>query len=108
VTWTKRYDLICTLLTLHHVKDVPALLRRLHPLVAPFGYISIADLDEEDGSFHGDGFDGHHGFCRELVASWLTKAGFRDVDLQTAFDIEKEGRAGLRRYPVFLATARRA
>jgi 2-polyprenyl-3-methyl-5-hydroxy-6-metoxy-1,4-benzoquinol methylase len=108
VTWTKRYDLVCTLLTLHHVKDVPALLRRFHALVAPFGYISIADLDEEDGSFHGDGFDGHHGFRRELVVSWLIEAGFRDVDLQTAFDIEKEGRVGLQRFPVFLATARRA
>jgi len=106
-TPSERYDLVCTLLTLHHVKDVPALLRKFHTLVAPSGYVAVADLDEEDGSFHGEGFEGHHGFPRDLMACWLTEAGFRDVHLETVFEIEKQGAAGSRRYPLFLATALR-
>jgi 2-polyprenyl-3-methyl-5-hydroxy-6-metoxy-1,4-benzoquinol methylase len=104
----ERYDLVCTMLTLHHVKDVPALLRKFHALVTPSGHVCVADLDEEDGSFHGEGFEGHHGFRRDLMASWLTEAGFQDLHLRTVFEIEKQGRAGNRRYPVFLAIARRA
>lgn len=101
------YDLVCTLLTLHHVPDVPALLRKFHALVAPSGHVCVADLDEEDGSFHGEGFGGHRGFRREVMASWLAEAGFAAIQLQTAFEIERPGPAGIRRYPVFLAVARR-
>jgi len=103
----EQYDVVCTLLTLHHVQDVPALLRKFHTLIAPAGYVCVADLDEEDGSFHGEGFGGHNGFRRATMASWLTEAGFRDVHLETVFEIEKQARAEIRRYPVFLATATR-
>ncbi|GEJ57138.1 class I SAM-dependent methyltransferase [Anaeromyxobacter diazotrophicus] len=102
------YDLVCTLLTLHHVPDVPALLRRFHALVAPAGYVCVADLDEEDGSFHGAGFEGHRGFRREVMASWLAEAGFSAIELQGVFEIERPGPGGIRRYPVFLAVGRRA
>ena len=106
--YAAQHDLVCTLLTLHHVADVPALLARFHGLVRPGGYLAVADLDAEDGSFHGHGFDGHDGFRREEIVAWLTAAGFRVLELQTAFEIEREGRSGLRKYPVFLALARRA
>ena len=102
-TYAARHDVVCTLMTLHHVPDVPALLRRFHGLVAAGGYVAVADLDAEDGSFHGGGFHGHHGFPREEIAAWLRDAGFRDVELQTVFEVEKGGRT----YPVFLATGRR-
>jgi ubiquinone/menaquinone biosynthesis C-methylase UbiE len=102
-TYAARHDVVCTLMTLHHVPDVPALLRRFHGLVGPGGYVAVADLDAEDGSFHGEGFHGHHGFRREEMASWLRDAGFGEVELRTVFDMEKDGRT----YPVFLATARR-
>jgi 2-polyprenyl-3-methyl-5-hydroxy-6-metoxy-1,4-benzoquinol methylase len=102
-----QHDVVCTLLTLHHVKDVPALLRRFHELVRPGGYACVADLDAEDGSFHGEGFDGHNGFRRDVMSSWLSAAGFRDIEEQTAFEIDKETRTGVRRYPVFLAVGRR-
>ena len=104
----EQYDVVCTLLTLHHVQDVPALLRKFHTLIAPAGYVCVADLDEEDGSFHGEGVGGHNGFRRATMASWLTEAGFRDVHLESAFEIEKQTPAGVHRYPVFLATATRS
>jgi ubiquinone/menaquinone biosynthesis C-methylase UbiE len=102
------YDLVCTLMTLHHIPDVPALLRTFHRLVAPGGYLCVSDLDKEDGSFHGAGFAGHSGFARSTVAAWLSEAGFSDVELSTVAEIDKETASGRRRFPLFLAVARRA
>ena len=101
-----RYDLVCTLLTLHHIQDVPALLRTFRQMIAPGGYLAVSDLDEEDGSFHGAGFTGHSGFARNTMAKWLSEAGFRDVELSTVTEIEKQTAAGKRRFPLFLAIAR--
>jgi len=36
----------------HHVRDIGAMFRRFHEMVNPEGFIAIADLDKEDGSFH--------------------------------------------------------
>lgn len=101
------YDLVCTLLTLHHIPDVPALLRTFHQLLLPGGYVCVSDLDEEDGSFHGAGFEGHSGFARGTITSWLDAAGFSDVRISTVAEIDKETAAGRRRFPLFLAIARR-
>lgn len=103
----ERYDLICTLLTLHHVPDTESVLRRFHALLSPGGVVCAVDLDREDGAFHGPGFQGHNGFDREDVAAQLGRAGFRDVRVATACEIAKETDAGTRRFPLFLATGRR-
>jgi 2-polyprenyl-3-methyl-5-hydroxy-6-metoxy-1,4-benzoquinol methylase len=102
-----RYDLVCTLMTLHHVPDTDRLLRTFHGLLVPGGYVCAADLDREDGAFHGPGFDGHNGFDRGELAGRLERAGFADVRFVTACEIEKQTGEGLRRFPVFLATAKR-
>ena len=99
------FDLVCTLLTLHHVRDVDLVLRRFHGLLAPGGHACLSDLDAEDGSFHGPGVDVHHGFDRADLARRLERAGFRDVRFTTPCEIVKGVDA--RRYPVFLAVARR-
>jgi tRNA (cmo5U34)-methyltransferase len=97
------YDLIVSSMTLHHVADVPALLRRFSLHLRPSGQVALADLDEEDGSFHESTVSFHHrGFPRERMAAWLEEAGFRDVRLGAAAVTVKQGRE----YPVFLATAR--
>ena len=63
----------------------------------------IADLDAEDGSFHGPGIDVHHGFERGVLRTALVAAGFLDVRIDDCFVVEK----GSRRYPVFLAICRK-
>ena len=61
------------------------------------------ELDREDGSFHGEGFDGHHGFARDDLGTRLRGAGFTDVAFQDCHFVEKNGRD----YPMFLVTATR-
>jgi SAM-dependent methyltransferase len=100
-----RYDLVCTLLTLHHIPDTGIVLGKFRALLAPGGRVCISDLDREDGSFHGPGFGGHHGFDRAALGGQLERAGFRNVRFTTACEIVKQTGAGPRGYPVFLAVA---
>ena len=104
----QRFDLIVTAMTLHHVPDTDAILRIFHDLLQPGGYLCIADLDQEDGSFHGPEVDVHHGFDRADLSRRAVQAGFADIRFQTVFSIAKEHESGTRDYPVFLMTARRA
>jgi ubiquinone/menaquinone biosynthesis C-methylase UbiE len=48
-----RFDLVYTAMTFHHIEDIAAILRNLFALLAPRGTLCVADLDAEDGSFHG-------------------------------------------------------
>jgi ubiquinone/menaquinone biosynthesis C-methylase UbiE len=104
----QRFDLIVTAMTLHHVPDTDHILRIFHDLLQPGGTLCIADLDQEDGSFHGPEVDVHHGFDQADLSRRAAQAGFADVQFQTVFSIAKENENGTRDYPVFLMTARRA
>jgi ubiquinone/menaquinone biosynthesis C-methylase UbiE len=104
----QRFDLIYTSMTLHHVPDTGRILRIFHDLLQPGGTLCIADLDQEDGSFHGPEVDVHHGFDRADLSRRTAQAGFADVQFQTVFSIAREHESGTRDYPVFLMTARRA
>ena len=97
------FDLIASAMTLHHVADVADLLRKFFALLAPGGRIALADLDAEDGSFHGPHAPGvhHRGFDRAELAAQLEAAGFADVRFTDAARSEKNGRA----YSVFIAAA---
>lgn len=101
------YDLIYSALTLHHVQDVPALLRKLAAHLNPGGRVALADLDTEDGSFHG-AIEGvaHHGFDRGVLGQWLRDAGLVNVSFSTAWTVERSNADGsVARYPIFLAVA---
>jgi ubiquinone/menaquinone biosynthesis C-methylase UbiE len=102
------FDLVVSSMTLHHLRDVPLVLKRLAAVIRPGGWLAAADLETEDGTFHGDA-DGvfHHGFAREQMLGWLGEAGFAQVQLKSAHTISKPDSTGeLRKYGVFLAIAR--
>jgi SAM-dependent methyltransferase len=96
-------DLVLALLSLHHVPELPPVLAGFAQLLAPGGSVAIVDLEEEDGSFHDEGFDGHHGFPRGRLTAQLEAAGFTEVGFRDGPVIDKEGRG----YPLFLCTALR-
>ena len=99
----ERFDLAVTVQVLHHVPDLDPVLAGFAALLEPVGQLCIVDLELEDGTFHGDGFGGHHGFRREQLGEQLEAAGFAGVTFQHAYDLEKNGHA----YPLFLAIATR-
>jgi ubiquinone/menaquinone biosynthesis C-methylase UbiE len=97
----ERFDVVVTVMALHHVPDVVPLLSNLADLLVEGGLLCIVDLEEEDGSFHGEGFHGHHGFDRAVLASDLSDAGFTDIRFERCHEMVRGGRS----YPLFLATS---
>ena len=102
---TERFDVIYSLMTFHHIPDTERILGELSALLSSPGYLCIADLDSEDGSFHGSDFSGHRGFDRATLALQAEQAGFRNPEFSTVFTIRKG--TPEREYQVFLMIARK-
>jgi ubiquinone/menaquinone biosynthesis C-methylase UbiE len=103
----ERFGIAFSLMTFHHIPDTDRILQDLFALLTVPGYLCIADLDSEDGSFHGPAFSGHRGFDRKALERSAIKAGFQEVTFSTVFNINKAGSAGQKDFPVFLMVARK-
>jgi cyclopropane fatty-acyl-phospholipid synthase-like methyltransferase len=102
VTLDRQFDGIISSMTMHHIADIEAMFRKFHALLKEGGFIAIADLDLEDGSFHEqDTGVFHSGFDRVKFAGAATAAGFKNVRLSTVSVIHKPHGD----FPVFLLTA---
>ncbi|HEX9022119.1 MAG TPA: class I SAM-dependent methyltransferase [Nitrospirota bacterium] len=103
------YDLLVSSMTLHHVADTAVLFTRWLELLRPGGRVCFADLDTEDGSFHGDNTGVlHFGFDREQSKRLLREAGCRDVRDITATRIVREAQGKEpREFSVFLIIGRK-
>ena len=96
-----RYHLIASAMTLHHVDKLAPLFQLFKTLLHPGGWVALADLESEDGSFHEDPTGVfHHGFSADELTTMLTMAGFSSIAITTTEVIK-----GDRVYPVFLCTA---
>jgi predicted TPR repeat methyltransferase len=107
---TEKFDLIFCAMTLHHIKEADQLLERFCDLLADGGYLAVADLKTEDGSFHEAEADGvmHHGFNPAELIVTLTKLGMKQVAVQEVHSLIKTNDAGVERaYPVFLLTGKK-
>lgn len=102
----EKFNLIYSLQTLHHIPNTQQIIEVFYIMLKDGGRLFLADLDIEDGSFHGEGFDGHNGFVREELRSIATSVGFRDVKFQDIYSIIKTTTNGERKvYPLFLMIA---
>jgi ubiquinone/menaquinone biosynthesis C-methylase UbiE len=99
------FDLLVSLLVLHHLQDTDGALAAIFRMLRRGGRMAIADLDAEDGSFHGADTEGihHQGFDRSGVADTARRVGFDEVEVRTAAVLERDGR----QYPLFLLIGRR-
>ncbi len=103
-----KFDLIFTQMVLHHVSDTGKIIRKFHDLLNPSGYLAIADLYPEDGSFHGPDFDGHKGFDVENLSDLLRHRGFTNVTHRKCFVIDRKiSETDTQKFDVFLLTAQR-
>ncbi|MDD5717765.1 MAG: methyltransferase domain-containing protein [Sulfuricurvum sp.] len=94
---------IVSSMAMHHVEDTAGLFKTFHGHLKRDGFIAIADLESEDGTFHSHGNEGvyHFGFERDTLRHTIEEAGFEHVRFHHAYTVEKEGSD----YPIFLVTA---
>lgn len=102
------FDIIYTLMTLHHIVNTDKIILSFRDLLNESGYLCIADLVEEDGSFHGDGFVGHNGFNKEYLTGILKRQGFRVVSWKVCYDNIKKFDDGTEKvFPLFVLIAQK-
>ncbi len=103
------FHLVVSSMTMHHVKDTAGLFRQWYEALLPGGQLAAADLDAEDGSFHGDNTGVFHfGFDRDALKKMMQQAGFQNVHVVTASTMVKEiAGGGKRAFPVFLIVGRK-
>ncbi len=97
-------DLIISSMSIHHVKKVDELFKWFSSILKEGGYVAVADLVKEDGTFHRDNTGVFHfGFDREEFDSYMTSAGIEPVEFKVVHSIERNGRE----YPIFLSVGRK-
>lgn len=102
--YDQHFDIIYNQMVLHHVNDYEALIYSFYSMLNPEGYLAIADLYTEDGSFHGPDANVHLGFDPEKLSEILQIVGFKNIGYQTCFEVKRESGT---KYPVFLLVAQK-
>jgi ubiquinone/menaquinone biosynthesis C-methylase UbiE len=99
-----KYDVIYTLMTLHHMPDIKRILKTFNSLITQNGYLCIADLVKEDGSYHAheNDFNEQDGFDRKELTEKLLEYNFKVEYYKECYVIEKEVDHQLRKYPLFI------
>ncbi len=84
------FDAIVSSMTIHHIKDTKELLSKLYKMLNSNGYIALADLEIEDGSFHSDNSGVYHfGFEFNSLANIAKEIGFKDIEIKSCNPIIK-------------------
>jgi tRNA (cmo5U34)-methyltransferase len=103
-----KFDFIFNQMVLHHISDIDDIIAKFYKLLNPGGFLAIADLYNEDGSFHGDGFQGHKGFDIEILSNQIRKTGFTNISHRKCFVINKKiSDTETKQFDVFLLIANR-
>ena len=101
---TETFDGLVSSMTLHHVEDLELFFKTIYKNICKNGFIAIADLKTEDGTFHSDNTGVFHfGFEEELLRNVLKNTGFTDVKFNVISTIKKPQND----FDVFLLTAKR-
>lgn len=101
-TLDRQFDGIISSMTLHHIEDVKAILAKMRTMLQPGGFIALADLETEDGSFHSEDTGVFHlGFEGDFLVQLATEAGFQNAEVGLASTISRPNAD----YPVLLLTA---
>ncbi|MFW2177454.1 MULTISPECIES: class I SAM-dependent DNA methyltransferase [unclassified Moraxella] len=98
------FDGIISSMTLHHVKDINALFAQFSQLLNQGGFIALADLATEDGSFHSEDTGVfHHGFEPSFLVETATAMGFGEVSCEVVSHIQRPNHT----YEILLLTAKK-
>ena len=100
----QHFDGIVSSMSMHHVENLDGLFQKFSTLLKKDGFIAIADLELEDGSFHDHGDEGvfHLGFEHQRLIEIAEKHGFESIRFQPAHTVLKKNNKA---YDVFMMAA---
>ena len=88
------------------LRIIENIISKFYKLLNAGGYLAIADLYKENGSFHGASFTGHRGFDQLLLTGILEKNKFVVTAFNECFTIKRETTDGeIKQFEVFLLIA---
>ena len=98
----KEFHGVISSMTLHHVEDLELFFKRIYENLKNDGFIALADLEKEDGTFHSDNTGVFHfGFEEQELLQVVKNVGFKNISIENINTIEKPSRD----FGVFLLTA---
>ncbi len=98
------FDAIISSMTMHHIEDIKAMLKKFHSMLDKDGILAISDLEEEDGTFHKEDTGiFHFGFDKDDFLRSAKEVGFRDLKVKNIGNVIKP--YGV--YPIFLLTGKK-
>ncbi|MEO1958302.1 MAG: class I SAM-dependent methyltransferase [Nautiliaceae bacterium] len=88
-----QFDVVVSSMTLHHIKDIKALSKKLATIT---NKAFLVDLEKEDGSFHTRGNDDvyHFGFSKEELEEYFSEW---KIEYKTIHKVKKH-----KNFPIFL------
>jgi 2-polyprenyl-3-methyl-5-hydroxy-6-metoxy-1,4-benzoquinol methylase len=96
------YNVVVSLLALHHIEDIQKTVGSLAGCIKPDGYIALSDLDIEDGSFHYPEVAPHNGIDRNEILVILEQNDCKIICNEVVYTNEKIINGRTKKYPVFL------
>ncbi|MCX7987501.1 MAG: class I SAM-dependent methyltransferase [Bacteroidales bacterium] len=100
--YTEAFDVIFSQMVFHHIRDIRSIVKKLYLMLKEGGYIAIADLYKEDGTFHEGSFNGHQGFEPEELKKVFESVGFKSLSYEPCYSIQKTIGTVRKSYPIFL------
>lgn len=101
---SEKFHGIISSMTLHHVEDLKLFFETINKNLHNDGFIAIADLEREDGTFHSDNTGVFHfGFDKDELCEIVKSSGFKDIEFENINTINKPHKD----FEVFLLTAKR-
>jgi len=100
----KIFDGLVSSMTLHHIENLKDFFTTIYKNIKSGGFIAIADLESEDGTFHSDNAGVFHfGFDGERLKEIVSSCGFLHVEIQNINTINKPHQD----FGIFLLTAKK-
>ncbi len=100
----KTFDGIISSMTLHHIENLKIFFETIYRNINENGFIAIADLELEDGTFHSDNTGVFHfGFEENELSKIVLACGFKNVEFVNIDTINKPKKD----FGIFLLTARK-
>ncbi|HZK93316.1 MAG TPA: methyltransferase [Prolixibacteraceae bacterium] len=103
-------DVVYTLMALHYMPDIDKTLKAFNSTIKQNGYLCIADLVKEDGSYHAheNDFNAQNGFDRKELTEILLINNLKVVFYNVCYVIEIEVNNEAKKYPLFLMIGKKS